>query len=300
MGDFYETFDDDARIISRELEIALTSREFGAGSRIPLAGIPYHSLDSYLARLIRQGYKVAICEQTSDPAKSRGLVDRAVVRVVTPGTIIEESLLDGKSNNYLTAVVLDGDSAGIAYADISTGEFATTQAHAEQLDVELVRLEPAELLVMECEGGIEVGEATTVTPVGADSFDLDWATESLQRHFNVNSLEAFGCDRLPLAVRAAGAIIDYLSTTQGPSSAQLTSLRTYSTERHMVLDPQTRRNLELFEGGRWGDTSASLLSVLDRTRTSMGRSHSEVVGRAPAAGPQRAATAAGSRGLVLP
>ena len=270
MGDFYETFDDDARIISRELEIALTSREFGAGSRIPLAGIPYHSLDSYLARLIRQGYKVAICEQTSDPAKSRGLVDRAVVRVVTPGTIIEESLLDGKSNNYLAAVVLDGDSAGIAYADISTGEFATTQAHAEQLDVELVRLEPAELLVMECEGGIEVGEATTVTPVGADSFDLDWATESLQRHFNVNSLEAFGCDRLPLAVRAAGAIIDYLSTTQGPSSAQLTSLRTYSTDRHMVLDPQTRRNLELFEGGRWGDTSASLLSVLDLTRTSMG------------------------------
>ena len=270
MGDFYETFDDDARVISRELEIALTSREFGAGSRIPLAGIPYHALDSYLARLIRQGYKVAICEQTSDPAKSRGLVDRAVVRIVTPGTIVEESLLDGKSNNYLVAAVLDGDFAGIAYADISTGEFATTQAHAEQLDVELVRLEPAELLVMECEGGIEVGEATTVTPVGAEPFDLDWATESLQRHFNVSSLEAFGCDRLPMAVRAAGAIIDYLTTTQGPSSAQLTSLRTYSTKRHMVLDPQTRRNLELFEGGRWGDTSASLLSVLDRTRTSMG------------------------------
>ena len=110
MGDFYETFDDDARVISRELEIALTSREFGAGSRIPLAGIPYHALDSYLARLIRQGYKVAICEQTSDPAKSRGLVDRAVVRIVTPGTIVEESLLDGKSNNYLAAAVLDGDS----------------------------------------------------------------------------------------------------------------------------------------------------------------------------------------------
>ena len=270
MGDFYETFDDDARVISRELEIALTSREFGAGSRVPLAGIPYHALEPYLARLIRQGYKVAICEQTSDPAKSRGLVDREVVRVVTPGTIVEETLLDGKSNNYLTAAVLDGDLAGIAYADITTGEFATTQTSAAELAVELVRLEPAELLVIDESTSVDVGRDTTVAPIGPEPFDLDWATESLQRHFKVTSLEAFGCDRLPLAVRAAGAIIDYLTTTQGPTSAQLATLRTYSTERHMVLDPQTRRNLELFEGGRWGDTSASLLSVLDRTRTSMG------------------------------
>ena len=273
MGDFYETFDDDARVISRELEIALTSREFGAGSRIPLAGIPYHALEPYLARLIRQGYKVAICEQTSDPAKSRGLVDREVVRVVTPGTIVEESLLDGKSNNYLAAAVLDGDLAGIAYADITTGEFATTQTTPAELAVELVRLEPAELLVIDDADApfeIEAYPDTTVTPIGAESFDPGWATESLLRHFEVSSLEAFGCDRLPLAVRAAGAIIDYLSTTQKSTSAHMTSLRTYSTERHMVLDPQTRRNLELFEGGRWGDTSASLLSVLDRTRTSMG------------------------------
>ena len=270
MGDFYETFDDDARVVSRELEIALTSREFGAGSRVPLAGIPYHALESYLARLIRQGYKVAICEQTSDPAKSRGLVDREVVRVVTPGTIVEEALLDGKSNNYLAAAVLEGEFAGIAYADITTGEFATTQTSATELDVELVRLEPAELLVIDETVPMDAGNGTTVAHVGAEPFDLDWATESLQRHFKVSSLEAFGCDRLPLAVRAAGAIIDYLTTTQGPMSAQLTTLRTYSTERHMVLDPQTRRNLELFEGGRWGDTSASLLSVLDRTRTSMG------------------------------
>ena len=270
MGDFYETFDDDARVISRELEIALTSREFGAGSRVPLAGIPYHALDSYLARLVRQGYKVAICEQTSDPSKSRGLVDREVVRVVTPGTVVEEALLDGKSNNYLAAAILEGDLAGVAYADITTGEFATTQTAAAELDVELVRLEPAELLVIDESTSAEVGADTAVAPIGPEPFDLDWATESLQRHFKVSSLEAFGCDRLPLAVRAAGAIVDYLSTTQGPTMSQLTTLRTYSTERHMVLDPQTRRNLELFEGGRWGDTSASLLSVLDRTRTSMG------------------------------
>ena len=241
MGDFYETFDDDARVISRELEIALTSREFGAGSRIPLAGIPYHALEPYLARLIRQGYKVAICEQTSDPAKSRGLVDREVVRVVTPGTVVEESLLDGKSNNYLAAAVLDGDLAGIAYADITTGEFATTQTTPAELAVELVRLEPAELLVIDDADApfeIEAYPDTAVTPIGAESFDLDWATESLLRHFEVSSLEAFGCDRLPLAVRAAGAIIDYLSTTQRSTSAHMTSLRTYSTERHMVLDPR--------------------------------------------------------------
>ena len=270
MGDFYETFDDDARIVSRELEIALTSREFGPGPKVPLAGVPYHSLDTHLARLIRQGYKVAICEQTSDPAKSRGLVDREVVRVVTPGTIVEESLLNGKSNNYLAAAVVEGDQAGLAYADITTGEFATAQLHVDELIVELVRLQPAELVTLADAAAIEVGADTTVTALGAESFDLEWATESLKRHFNVHSLEAFGCEGLPQAVRAAGAILDYLGTTQRSSSTQLTSLRTYSTEQHMVLDPQTRRNLELFEGGRWGNTSASLLAVLDRTRTSMG------------------------------
>ena len=270
MGDFYETFDDDARIVARELEIALTAREFGAGAKVPLAGIPYHALESYLARLIRKGFKVAICEQTSDPAKSRGLVDREVVRVVTPGTIVEETLLEGKANNYLAAALVEGDQAGLAYADITTSEFATTQLPASALPVELVRLQPAELLTLEDEQPIVVDDPTTVTPVGREGFDLDWATESLQRHFRVASLEAFGCDRLPLATRAAGAVLDYLGATQRSSTAQLTTLRTYSTTRHMVLDPQTRRNLELFEGGRWGDTSASLLSVLDRTKTSMG------------------------------
>ena len=149
MGDFYETFDDDARIVSRELEIALTSREFGAGKRIPLAGIPYHALEPYLARLISKGYRVAIGEQTSDPAKSRGLVDREVVRVVTPGTVVEESLLEGNANNYLAAALVDGDIAGLSYVDITTSEYATTQLPASELPVELARLQPAELLVAE-------------------------------------------------------------------------------------------------------------------------------------------------------
>ncbi len=269
MGDFYETFDDDARTISRELEIALTSREFGAATKVPLAGIPYHAIESYLPRLINKGFKVAICEQTSDPAKSRGLVDREVVRVVTPGTIVEDSLLDGKANNYLAAAFTDGEHTGLAYVDITTSEYATTQMQASELAVELARLQPAELLVPSSVDGFDVS-STQLTPIGDESFDLEWATESLQRHFRVASLESFGCDRLPLAVRAAGAILDYLGQTQRLAIGQLTTLRTYYADRHMVLDPQTRRNLELFEGGRWGDSSTSLYSVLDRTRTSMG------------------------------
>ena len=270
MGDFFETFDDDARIVSRELEIALTSREMGKGQRIPLAGIPYHALDTYLARLIKKGFKVAICEQTSDPATSRGLVDREVVRVVTPGTVIEESLLEQKANNYLASVVVEEEQAGLAYVDISTGEFATSQVVLTQLPVELARLSPPELLVQEEYLGPPVEAETTVTPLEPDAFHHDWAREELLDHFGVSSLEAYGCDDLPLAVRAAGAIVGYLTKNQKAALPQITSLRTYSTDSFMVLDPQTRRNLELFQGGRWGSTSSSLLSVLDRTKTSMG------------------------------
>ena len=270
MGDFYETFDDDARTISRELEIALTSREMGRGQRVPLAGIPYHALEPYLARLIKKGYRVAICEQTSDPATSRGLVDREVVRVVTPGTVIEDVLLDNKANNYLASVVTEGEEAGLAYVDITTSEFATSQFPETQLTAELGRLMPSEVLTPEDADALPVRQDTSVTALEPDAFQLDWATENLMDHFGVASLEPYGCDRLPLAVRAAGAIVDYLGKNQKAALSQLVSLYTYSTSSFMVLDPQTRRNLELFEGGRWGDQKSSLLSVLDRTRTSMG------------------------------
>ena len=270
MGDFYETFDDDARTLSRELDIALTSRSAGQGKRIPLAGIPYHALDSYLARLIKKGYKVAICEQVSDPALSKGIVDREVVRVVTPGTVIEDSLLDNKANNYLAAAYSDGDDAGIAYVDITTSEFATSQFPAEYLDVELARLSPAELLVSEADNTPEVESSVTVTTVEPEMFHREWAKDTLLDHFGVASLEAYGCENLPLAIRAAGAVVEYISRTQKTALSQITTLRTYSTLTYMVLDPQTRRNLELFEGGRWGDTRASLYNVLDRTETPMG------------------------------
>ena len=269
MGDFFETFDDDARLVARELEIALTSREMG-GQRVPLAGIPYHALESYLARLIKKGYKVAICEQVSDPATSRGLVDREVVRVVTPGTVVEDSLLEQKANNYLASVAVEGEEAGLAYVDITTSEFATTHLPLSHLAVELGRLAPSEVLAMEGQDDLPVDESTTVTRLEPDAFHPEWARETLLNHFGVASLEGYGCEHLPLAARAAGAIIDYLGRNLRATLSHITSLYTYSTSAYMVLDPQTRRNLELFQGGRWGTSDASLLSVLDRTGTSMG------------------------------
>ena len=270
MGDFYETFDDDARLLSRELEIALTSREFGKGQRVPLAGIPYHSLEASLARLIKKGYKVAICEQVSDPATSKGIVDREVVRVVTPGTVIEDTLLEQKANNYLAALVVEGDAAGLSWVDITTSEFATAQFDLSHLSVEMARLQPSELLVPDGQPHVDIDDGTMLTPLAADAFHADWARETLLRHFGVASLESFGCEGQALAVRAAGAVIDYLEQTQRSSVGQINTLYTYSTADYMVLDAQTRRNLELYEGGRWGSVNASLLSVLDVTKTSMG------------------------------
>ncbi len=269
MGDFYETFDDDARLVSKELEIALTSREMGKGERVPLAGIPYHALAPYLSKLVRKGHRVAICDQVSDPATSKGIVDREVVRVVTPGTIIEDSILDQRANNYLASIIVDGDEAGLAYVDITTSEFATTQMPVSLLSAELSRLAPAEILVPETHEDMALGE-TAVTRADPGLFRRDSAEETLLSHFDVISLEPFGCEHLPLAVGAAGAIVDYLGGNQRFALSQISSLHTYSPSAYMTLDPQTVRNLELFEAGRSGSSKASLLSVLDRTRTPMG------------------------------
>ncbi|MEE9285121.1 MAG: DNA mismatch repair protein MutS [Dehalococcoidia bacterium] len=270
LGDFYETFEDDARIASSVLGITLTSRGMGKNQRVPMAGIPFHALDSYLGRLINAGYKVAICEQTSDPAESEGLVDREVVRVVTPGTVVEPDLLEQNANNYLAAVVTEDGQAGLAHVDITSSEFAVTQLPAAELELELERLGPAELLFP---AGWEPpnGRAKkSSTELDARLFDLDGARERLMRHFGVTSLEAYGCAHLPLATRAAGAVVAYLGDTQKAALGQIAALSTYSTKAYMTLDPQTRRNLELVQGGRWGASEQSLLRVLDVTRTALG------------------------------
>ncbi|MFC1926608.1 DNA mismatch repair protein MutS [Chloroflexota bacterium] len=270
LGDFYETFDEDAKLVSQELEITLTSREMGKGQRFPMAGIPYHALDSYLARLLNKGHKVAICEQVGEPKAGKGLVDREVVRVVTPGTVTEPNLLEVKTNNYLVSVIAEGEQVGIAYVDITTSEFAVTQVSADKALPELERLRPAELLAASGSSFSPSSFAAPITALEDSWFDIEMAHQVLLDHFRVASLEGYGCAHLPLAVRAAGAIIHYLGQTQKGALAQVTGLTTYFTESYMTLDEQTRRNLELFQSSRLGLTSGSLLNVIDLTKTPMG------------------------------
>jgi DNA mismatch repair protein MutS len=270
LGDFYETFDEDARLVSKELEITLTSREMGKGQRYPMAGIPHHALDNYLSKLINKGYKVAICEQMSEPKPGRGIVEREVVRVVTPGTVTEPNLLETRANNYLASVVAEGDEVGIAYIDITTSEFATTQLPAEKAQLELERLRPSELLLPRSSQPPPPSLSFPVTPLDDRWFELDTAQQTLLNTFGASTLEGYGCAQLPLAIRAAGSIIHYLEQTQKGALGQINSLSTYSTESFMTLDAQTRRNLELFQSSRLGLTAGSLLSVIDLTKTPMG------------------------------
>jgi len=270
LGDFYETFDEDAKITSRELEIVLTSREMGRGNKVPLAGIPYHALDNYLARLINRGYKVAICEQVTKPGETRGLVEREVVRLVTPGTVVEPSLLDSKANNYLVSVVLGEGEVGLAYVDITTSEFATTQLPLARAVTEMERLSPSEIIAPENAELDSLGLPDSITVLDDYWFESEVARQTLLDHFGAASLEGYGCAHLPLAVSAAGAIIHYIEETQKVVLGQLNRLSTYATDSYMALDMQTQRNLELFQSARSGTTGGSLLSVIDLTRTPMG------------------------------
>ena len=270
LGDFYETFDEDAKITSRELEIVLTSREMGKGHRVPLAGIPYHALDNYLARLINRGYKVAICEQVTKPGENKGLVERDVVRVVTPGTVVEPGLLDSKANNYLLSLVPGEGEVGMAYVDITTSEFATTQLPLERAVSELERLKPTEIITADSSELSAFNIAVPVTRLDDYHFEPEFAGQSLLDHFGVATLDGYGCASLPLAVGAAGGVIHYIRETQKAVLGQLTRLNTYSAENFMALDEQTQRNLELFRGGRSGTATGSLLSVIDLTKTAMG------------------------------
>lgn len=283
MGDFYEMFDEDAEIAARELELTLTGRSFSkGGARVPMAGVPYHAADNYVARLIEKGYHVAICDQMSEP-NGRGPVDRAVTRVITPGTVIEPELLAESEHNYLLAIVPIGDAdsgewrqAGLAFTDISTGEFAATQLSGDNTGTlvleELARLSPREVIMPEtwAERGVTLPAGMHLTAVADWRFEVPTAQQTLQDHFHVSTLDGFGLKGQNYAVSAAGAVLGYLRETQMNSLRQITSLRAYSTADFMVLDPFTRRNLELTETIRGGKTTGSLLGVLDRTITAMG------------------------------
>ena len=268
LGDFYETFDEDAEITARELDIVLTSRPIGKGVRVPLAGIPYHAVENYLARLIEKGYHVAICEQVGDtPVK--GLFPRKVVRVVTPGTVTEPGLLPGDANNYLAAILLDGKSASVAHADITTGEFSVTELPHEALRAELTRLHPAEILIPDNQK-LNDGFQGHFTPYPAWKFEPGKCEETLLAHFKTSTLEGFGIRGHNLSIRSAGAILQYLKETQPNSLSLLGSLRSYNISEFMTLDASTRRNLELDETLR-GERKGSLLGTLDHTVTPMGK-----------------------------
>jgi DNA mismatch repair protein MutS len=273
LGDFYETFDEDAEITARELDIVLTARGVAKGVRIPMAGIPYHAVENYLARLIEKGYHVAICEQVGDQP-ARGLFPREVVRVVTPGTVVEPGLLRSGVNNYLASVIVSETHAGIAYADITTGEFAVTELHGEDilgmLRGELIRLRPAETLIPE---GLELINELPGRQTRWPSwrFESGRCAEALLKQFQAGSLDGFGLRGMHLAIRSAGALLQYIQAAQPAALKLLTGLSTYSLSDFMTLDASTRRNLELTETIRDGEVAGSLLSVLDHTITPMGK-----------------------------
>jgi DNA mismatch repair protein MutS len=277
LGDFYEMFMDDAVTAARILDIALTSRNKGSEDEIPLCGIPYHSTQPYLAKLVEAGHKVAICEQVEDPREVKGLVRREVVRVVTPGTAIEEELLEADAHNFFVVVAACADVYGIASLDLSTGHFRVTSvASPDELRREIGAISPREILVAESEAEhlrselVRVPKQVPVDVLPDGVFDPDDAAQRLMRFFATEHLGVFGCADQPAACSAAGAALFYVEETQCGSVAHIRPLSTYHVSDTMVIDPDTRRNLEITACMRDGKRAGSLLGAVDRTATAMG------------------------------
>lgn len=274
LGDFYEMFFDDALTVSRELELVLTGRDCGLKERAPMCGVPFHSAETYIARLVQRGYKVAICEQLSDPKESKTIVERGVIRVVTPGTVVEQSMLDERRNNFLLSLCMDGDCAGIAYTDVSTGELITYEVDGApaSLDAEMSRISPMEIIaneaaVMACAGMLFTAPVNAYAP---RSFSPKQAERAILSHFKVHSLDAFGLETKGLSTCAVGALLSYIGETQRNAMAHISNLRKYFPSQYMVLDPAARRNLELSRTIRTGTGKGTLLDMLDCTTTAMG------------------------------
>jgi DNA mismatch repair protein MutS len=272
MGDFYEMFYDDARRAAQLLDIALTQRGASAGAPIPMAGVPAITLDTYLARLVRKGESVAICEQRGDPGKTKGPMEREVVRIVTPGTVTDEALLDERRDTVLASVYANNGHFGLAWLDLSAGRFTVMEVADEQaLDAEIERLRPAELLAPDgapLPGGPRASERSwRMRPPWR--FDLDSATRALAEQFHTRDLAGFGCADKPLAVVAAGALLDYVRETQKAALPHLRGLGTEERDGALIMDPATRRNLELDESLA-GRSELTLAGIFDRTATAMG------------------------------
>ena len=278
LGDFYEMFYDDALVASKELEITLTGKNCGQEERAPMCGVPFHSCEPYISKLVERGYRVAICEQVEDPKAAKGIVKRDVIRVVTPGTNTMSQSLDESRNNYIMSVFCENDSFGVAVCDLSTGEFRTTQVeHQDALFDEMNKFEPSEIICNDafCICGMDfdfIREkiGAVITPVESYFFEMDHCEKMIREQYHLINLEGIGLADYPFGVIASGGLLQYLHETQKTSLSHLMELIPYSTQNYMVLDSSTRRNLELCETLREKSKKGSLLWVLDKTKTAMG------------------------------
>ena len=278
LGDFYEMFFDDALLVSKELELTLTGKDCGLEERAPMCGIPFHAADTYINRLIERGHKVAICEQVEDPKKAKGLVKRAVIRVVTPGTTLDATSLDESKNNYLMSIVSIADRFGCAIADITTGDcFLTEVPNSQKLVDEINKFSPAEIICNDSffMSGVDTDDlkeclGICIFSLDAWYFDDDTCRKELREHFHVTNLEGLGISDYDSGIIAAGALFLYLKETQKTALSQMTTIRPYTAERYMLIDSSSRRNLELVETLREKQKRGSLLWVLDKTKTAMG------------------------------
>jgi DNA mismatch repair protein MutS len=276
MGDFYETFEEDAKIAARVLGIALTKRANGAAADVPLAGFPHHALDTYLHKLVRAGYKVAICEQLEDPKLAKGIVKRDVVEVITPGVALTDKLLDNRSNNFVCAIYFKDEKVGFAFADVSTGEFYASEVSVNELRNFLDTISPSEILFCKTQkdkveqviGDIQIKPA--LTKLEDWVFKYDYAFETLTNHFQTQSLKGFGIDDIELGVICAGAVMHYLQETQKTKLIHIKKISRYDTGDYMLLDSATKRNLEIAISYLGETTYGTLFSVIDKTQTPMG------------------------------
>lgn len=276
MGDFFETFEEDAKTASKVLGITLTKRANGAAGEVPLAGFPHHAIDTYLPKLVRAGYRVAVCEQMENPKFAKGIVKREVIEVVTPGVAISDKLLDHKKNNYLLSVYIEDEIAGIAFCDISTGEFSTFELNRSELSQQLGSINPSEILIpKKIKNELEplfqkAVPSARITKIDDWIFNYDYCNELLMNHFNTKTLKGFGIENLRIAICSAGAALNYLRETQKANLAHINKISRHNPSDYMLLDYSTKKNLEIMFTMQEGEREGSLISILDKTLTSMG------------------------------
>ncbi|HSP86940.1 MAG TPA: hypothetical protein VLN45_02310, partial [Ignavibacteriaceae bacterium] len=269
VGDFFETFDEDAKTASKVLGITLTRRANGAAENIPLAGFPFHAIDNYLPKLVRAGYRVAVCEQVENPKFAKGIVKREVIEVVTPGVTLSDKLLDHKRNNYVMAIYLKEEIAGISFCDISTGEFYTYEVAENQITAQLETINPSEVLVQKkdkeklTEIIHKVNRELRVTKLDDWIFNFDYGKELLLMQFKTVNLKGFGIEHLNSGITAGGAVLNYLQETQKANLTHINHITLYNPSDYMTLDFSTKKNLEIIFSMQDGGREGSLIEIMD-------------------------------------